>query len=182
MVGNGDWPVTFVCTIKNFAPDNYLAYLSALETISSAYGGNMTFLLSVERPGTLAHDLPGATTGLRRVIDIFGTDFFKERNIALVTDAGSKTRGGGVTNAQHGNFSLAPLLRVTSDGHLEVIPFLQLNLETILTAWLQMESHGRPIFIWAASDGMIRFGVRPDFDQRVLPNSLAGLLPLRAQN
>ncbi|MBL8024721.1 MAG: hypothetical protein JNK54_10670, partial [Elusimicrobia bacterium] len=168
LVAGGDWSVNFMINIKNFAPDTYLAYLEALEAQSARFNGHITFFLSVEKPGTLAHDLPGATTAMRRMADIFGDDFFTKENLALITDGGSKTRGGPPTNAQHGQFSLAPLLRITPDHRFQVTTFLETNILTTLVAWLQMQSHGRSTLLWPASDGIILFGANPGFGDKSL--------------
>lgn len=168
LVAGGDWSVNFMINIKNFAPDTYLAYLEALEAQSARFNGHITFFLSVEKPGTIAHDLPGATTAMRRMADIFGDDFFTKENLALITDGGSKTRGGPPTNAQHGQFSLAPLLRITPDHRFQVTTFLETNILTTLVAWLQMQSHGRSTLLWPASDGIILFGANPGFGDKSL--------------
>ncbi len=162
----------FIINIKNFSPDTYLAYLKALEGVSAQYGGKLTFLVSVEQPGTLTTDFCGPHTAMRKVGDALGRSFFEFEHFAMVSDGGSKTRGGPPTNAHHGQFSLKNLLRLRRTGEnpeAQVIPFLDFNVVTTAAAWLQMKgNYGRRVFIWPASDGIIEFGAHPRFGKHPL--------------
>src|SRR5262249_3590960 len=101
--------------------------------------------------------------------DVLGKDFFDSVHFAVVTDGGSKTRGGPPTNAHHGQFSLAPLFRVIANwvtggpSRFEVTTFLEMNLHTIGATWLQMKDYGRHTVLWPASDGIIEIGANPGF-------------------
>ncbi|HUW23686.1 MAG TPA: hypothetical protein VMW39_06625, partial [bacterium] len=64
----------FLVNIKNFSPDNYLAYLEALDDISERYNGMVTFIVSIEMPGTLTGSLPGSLTAMRRTADLLGKE------------------------------------------------------------------------------------------------------------
>ncbi len=172
MLKSGKMKPYISINIKNFTPDTYLAYLAAVEEISRKYNGNITFIISPEVPGTLAHDMPGAVTALRGMSDVFGKDFFMNEQLALITDGGSKTRGGAVTLVNHNQFSLASLASKVKgrDGQVtvDVTNFLNMNILTTGVAWLQMQEYGKNVFLWPASDGIIKFGGHPRFGNKPL--------------
>ncbi|MBN1621532.1 MAG: hypothetical protein JW871_02960, partial [Endomicrobiales bacterium] len=166
MVKDGKLCPYVIINIKNFAPTTYLAYMKKLEEISSLYNGNITFVISIERSGTLYHDMPGANTAVRKTEDTLGEQFLTNEHTSLVTDGGSKTRCGNVTNVNHGQFSLAPLVRKiwrNNKAELEITTFLEINLKTIGTVWLQMKGYGKNALIWPASDSIIVLGENPNY-------------------
>ncbi|HUW23429.1 MAG TPA: hypothetical protein VMW39_05310, partial [bacterium] len=126
----------------------------------------MTFIVSIEMPGTLTDSLPGPLTAMRRTADLLGKKFFDNEQIGMISDGGVKIQGGPVTIANHGQFSQAPFMRIVERGgesRVEVITLLEANIQTVGAAWLQMKDYGKNVLIWPASDGIIRFGEDPGF-------------------
>jgi hypothetical protein len=153
----------FVINIQNFTPKTYLAYVEFLREVSAKYNGKITFLLSIQPPfvtllkadGTpesykpLDHDRPGTYTSRRRVIDVFGEDFYKTEYIANISDGGEKTRGANL-GVLHEQFSKVLTAEMKS--------FLEHNIQTGGVMWLMLPDLGRGKRLWLASDGRIIFG------------------------
>lgn len=157
----------YIISIKNHTSDTYISYMKFLREISAKYNGNITFIVTIEQPPVkveipVKNDLPGSVTAFQRAADLLGEDFFHKEFVGMISDGGMKTRGALITSKQAGQFSKASLPRVRKE-RIDFSTFLEMNILTIGTGWLLLKNwgskNGKRIIMWAASDGIIRFGI-----------------------
>ncbi len=142
----------FVTNIKRASENSHIAYLEFMKQISQQYNGYVQIFLSVEESvKVLRGDGCGMTSAVQAVQNTMGYEFFKNANVNIITDGGTKDRGGPPTvkNGHIGNFPTANGSRY----YLEV-------MKTILAVRSQMLHFGEGAqrrLVWAASDGTYNF-------------------------
>ncbi|MFH0753534.1 MAG: hypothetical protein V2A70_03095, partial [Candidatus Omnitrophota bacterium] len=135
----------FVTNIKRFSENSPAAYIQFMTDFVEKYNGYAQVLLSVEEsPKVLAGDGSGMFSAIDAIASVLGDDFIKSVSLNIITDGGTKSRGGNWTG------------KIGYSGDMPTafgIRYYDRAFRVLGQVRLQHKDYGKGRVYWTASDG-----------------------------
>ena len=135
----------FMTNIKRTSENSHVGYIEFMKELAEKYNGYVQIFLSVEESTkVLKGDNCGMVSAFQAVRNVMGEEFFRKATFNIITDGGTKDRGGNPTgkNSYNGDFP-------TSYG----VRYYERAIETIFRTRGQHQRFGAGRIVWTASDG-----------------------------